>query len=62
MPVSGKWQVNDQVAGGVNAKALSGRDDRGRAVLGDDGGAGILLARAEFIAGVDFGLELLAVE
>lgn len=46
----------------VEVKALSGRDDCGGAVFGDDGGARIVLAGFEGFAGVDCCREFLAVE
>src|SRR5579863_446412 len=44
---------NNQVGGAIEVEALAGRDDRGRAVFRDDGGAGIVSAGAEVVSVVN---------
>src|SRR5229473_394653 len=53
---------NNEVGGTVEVETGAGRDDRGGAVFGDDGGAGVFSAAAEVVSGVDLRFEFLAVE
>src|SRR5215468_10624930 len=54
--------LDDQIPRAIDREARVGRDDGGRAVFGDDGRAGVLLADAQEIACEDRGLYFLVVE
>ena len=53
---------DDKVVCSVDAEVFSGWDDGGGAVFGDDSGAGVVLAGAEGVSGVDFRFLFLAFE
>src|SRR5579864_526138 len=53
---------DDQIVGFVGAESHGRRNYGGGAVFGDDGGAGVDSAGGEFVAGVDFCFESLAIE
>src|SRR5208282_5001976 len=53
---------NNQVLGGVEVELLPWRDDRGGAVFGEDGRAGIVFAGAQVFSGVETCFVLLTVE
>jgi hypothetical protein len=53
---------NNQVGGAVEAETFAGWNECGGAVFGDDGGAGVSLAGAEFVSRVEVGFEFLALE
>src|SRR5207302_8207138 len=57
-----RLSADNQVGGAVEVEALARRDYSCCAVFGDDGGAGVILARLESVAGVDRCGEFLAVE
>src|SRR5580698_11178368 len=58
----GSLYADDEVPRPVRLKTRGWWNDGGSAVFGDDGGAGIFFARAELVAGIDFGFEFLGVE
>src|SRR5580698_1977051 len=58
----GSLYADDDVPRPVHLKTRAWWNDGGSAVFGDDGGAGIFFARAELVAGIDFGFEFLGVE